>query len=270
MEKILEKILEQIGSLIKDARSIVEEAYGDLNLGRGRIERWGQRAMRILEKYISVEEAKKFHNTCGASNVMDPNGNFRRHAEAKITFLTSLQEDIKQNPDFWKKHLSEIESMIEQGKEDSLSLVKDTCSRFHLVAKQLRSRYENRPTLDVEDEYDVQDLLHALLKLFFDDVRPEEWTPSYAGKSARMDFLLKDEKLVIEVKKTRRGLGSKEIGDQLIVDIGRYKTHPDCKTLFCFVYDPEGHISNPQGIERDLSRQEEELIVEIFIVPKGY
>jgi hypothetical protein len=35
----------------------------------------------------------------------------------------------------------------------------------------------------LKDEYDVQDLLYALLRIFFDDVRPEEWTPSFAGKS---------------------------------------------------------------------------------------
>ena len=28
----------------------------------------------------------------------------------------------------------------------------------------------------------------------FDDIRPEEYTPSYAGGSSRIDFLLKDEK----------------------------------------------------------------------------
>lgn len=52
------------------------------------------------------------------------------------------------------------------------------CSRFHLVAMQLRSRHSHRETLQVVDEYDVQDLLHALLTLEHDDVRPEEWTPS--------------------------------------------------------------------------------------------
>ena len=105
----------------------------------------------------------------------------------------------------------------------------------------------------IEDEYDVQDLLHALLRLYFDDVRPEEWTPSYAGKSARMDFLLKEEKIVIEVKKTRKGLGDKELGDQLIIDVERYKIHPDCKKLICFIYDPEGRIGNPGGLVSDLN-----------------
>jgi hypothetical protein len=53
--------------------------------------------------------------------------------------------------------------------------------------------------------------MHAWLRIFFDDVRDEEWTPSYAGGAARMDFL----QTVLDVKKTRNGLGSKEIGEQL-------------------------------------------------------
>ena len=107
--------------------------------------------------------------------------------------------------------------------------------------------------MSIEDEYDVQDLLHALLHLYFDDIRAEEWTPSYAGKSARVDFLLKNEKTVIEVKKTRHGLADKEVGDQLIIDVDRYKEHPDCEKLICFVYDPEGRIGNPNGIMDDLN-----------------
>lgn len=79
--------------------------------------------------------------------------------------------------------------------------------RFYKIARQLRNRHDNRQTLSIEDEYDVQDLLHALLHLYFNDIRPEEWTPSYAGKSARVDFLLKNEKTVIEVKKKQTWIG---------------------------------------------------------------
>ena len=147
--------------------------------------------------------------------------------------------------------------------------LRDVFSRFHLVSRQLRERREGRPTLEIEDEYDVQDLLHALLHIYTDDIRKEEWTPSYAGGSSRMDFLLKQEQIVVEVKKTRKGLGAKEIGDQLIIDIGRYQEHPDCHTLFCFVYDPEARIGNPVGIERDLKSQSKDIEVEVFIFPKG-
>jgi hypothetical protein len=145
--------------------------------------------------------------------------------------------------------------------------LKNIFNQFHAVTKQLRNRYNGRNTLEIEDEYDVQDLLHALLRLFFSDIRNEEWTPSYAGGSSRMDFLLKEEKIVIEVKKTRKGLGDKELGKQLIEDKEKYKAHPDCKKLICFTYDPEGRIVNPKGIQNDLNRQEPEFEVEIIIKP---
>ena len=153
---------------------------------------------------------------------------------------------------------------------DPLLLVEQICSRFHLVSKQLRTRHDDRNTLEVNDEYDVQDLLHALLKIYFDDVRNEEWTPSYAGGASRVDFLLKNEQVVIEVKKTRKTLKARELGEQLIVDIARYRVHPDCKRLFCFVYDPEGWISNPSGLENDLSKSETGFEVIVLIIPKGY
>ena len=37
--------------------------------------------------------------------------------------------------------------------------------QFYKIARQLRNRHDNRQTLSIEDEYDVQDLLHALLHL---------------------------------------------------------------------------------------------------------
>jgi hypothetical protein len=173
-----------------------------------------------------------------------------------------------------------LQSMIEEISEfgvaatpakrrDSFTVLQDLCERFHLIARQLRERYNNRPTIEIEDEYDVQDLLHALLHWDFDDIRAEEWTPSYAGGSSRMDFLLKQEKVVIEVKKTRKGLGAKEIGEQLIVDIQKYQAHQDCKSLICFVYDPEGRIANPRGVENDLNSERDGFRVRVIIAPKG-
>ncbi len=61
------------------------------------------------------------------------------------------------------------------------------------------------------------------MRMFFDDIRPEAWTPSHAGGSARVDFFLKTDGILVEVKRTRKSLTEREIGDQLIVDIDRYK-----------------------------------------------
>jgi len=146
-------------------------------------------------------------------------------------------------------------------------IVERMCKRFHLIAQQLTTRHNGRPTLEITDEYDVQDLLHALLKLEFDDVRPEEWTPSYAGGSSRMDFLLNKEKIVIEVKKTRNNMNARTLGEELIIDIHRYQSHPRCRTLICFVFDPDNRITNPRGLENDLSRYYNGLKVEVYITP---
>ena len=121
----------------------------------------------------------------------------------------------------------------------------------------------------IRDRYDTQDLFHSLLQLYFDDIRPEEWSPSYAGSGSRVDFLLKQEEIVVEIKKTRKNLKTKQIGEQLIIDIARYKEHPNCKQLICFVYDPEGWVVNPAGLENDLTGVKDGLNVNVYIIPKG-
>lgn len=140
--------------------------------------------------------------------------------------------------------------------------------RFHLVARQIRVRHDSRPTLEITDEYDVQDLLHALLTIFFDDIRKEEWTPSYAGGASKMDYLLPELQTAVEVKKARSALTARVLGEELIVDIAKYQRHPQCRKLICFVYDPEGTISNPRGVEADLSKQHDNLAVRVMIVPR--
>jgi len=161
------------------------------------------------------------------------------------------------------------DSDSETGATDQLSLLERLCLRFHAAARTLQDRHDGRTTLEVNDEYDVQDLLHAFLRLHFDDIRPEEWTPSYAGRSSRVDFLLKAERIVVEAKKTRASMKAGELGEQLIIDRARYEQHPDCDTLVCFVYDPEGRIGNPAGIERDLENHTGGIKVRVIIAPKS-
>jgi hypothetical protein len=66
---------------------------------------------------------------------------------------------------------------------------------------------------------------------------------------------------------TRPSLSTKQLGEQLIVDIAKYKKHPACRTL-CVVYDPDGRISNPRGVENDLREDQDQMAVRVMIVPK--
>ena len=143
------------------------------------------------------------------------------------------------------------------------------CRRFDLVARQFRKRHDGRSTIEMVDEYDVQDLLHGLLLTRFEDVRPEEWTPSYGGRSARTDFLLSREEVFVEAKKTRASLRDREVAEQLSGDVAFYKQHPRCRALVCFVYDPDRLLRNPAALEGDLSGVRDGVNVQLIVCPKG-
>ncbi len=116
----------------------------------------------------------------------------------------------------------------------------------------LTYRRKGSTPLTFMSEYDIQDLLHAMLRPWVVDIRPEEFTPSYAGTSTRMDFLLPKQSLVIELKVVRDRAHAKKIGQELTIDIDHYRAHPLCDTLWCVVYDLAKLIENPAGLVADL------------------
>lgn len=116
----------------------------------------------------------------------------------------------------------------------------------------LTNRRRGAQQLTFDSEYDIQDLLHSHLRPWVADIRPEEHTPSYAGSSTRMDFLLPAHRIVIEVKRVRDARHAAVVASELIIDIEHYARHPDCSHLWCVVYDPNLLIANPSGFASDL------------------
>jgi hypothetical protein len=116
----------------------------------------------------------------------------------------------------------------------------------------LKHRRKDLPALQFDNEYDVQSLFHALLRTWIRDIRVEEYTPSYAGKSTRVDFLLPKYKIILELKYVRDVQHSKGIGTELTIDVAHYRAHPQCEHLWAVVYDPHALIQNPAGISEAL------------------
>jgi hypothetical protein len=143
------------------------------------------------------------------------------------------------------------------------------CRRFPLFVDRLQVRQRGRAPLAVKDEYDVQDLLRAILTLHFDDVRPEECTPSYAGNASRVDFYLPRERIIVEAKMTRNNLGQKEVANELVIDAARYAQMPTVDTLICVVYDPERKCTNPRTLENDVEASAGRLKVRAIVCPQG-
>lgn len=180
-----------------------------------------------------------------------------------ISFALSLDE---------ARDYSGVSKNVQINETEALRRVHVILDKFTVVSHQLTQRRREgdkpRDTILISDEYDVQDLLHALLKIDFDDIRAEEWTPSYAGGASRMDFLLKKHHIVIEVKMTRKGLADRETGEQLLVDIVKYQAHPDCKHLIAFIHDPERRIKNPAGLVGDIESKKEKIDIKVVIRPQ--
>ena len=256
-------------SLVQEQLDLLR-SFRDASVGPG-FDRWHRDTRVVLERVFGKgsDQTEEFSGIRFTPMILTDEETRQRVLDSEafskgVSQCTALLESI----------ISEIERFWDDNGETGdaslgpLERVLVLCERLAQVARQLQSRHDDRGTIQIKDEYDVQDLLHALLRIDFDDIRPEEWAPSYAGGSARMDFLLKDHQLVIEVKKTRKGLGVRQVGDELLVDIARYRTHSECKTLVCFVYDCERLIQNPAGLQKDLSREEDGLKV-IAVVSSG-
>lgn len=147
---------------------------------------------QITDKYNSSPQfRRKFCAECGAETIhrcpecnSEIPGDYHADGVVAIGFPTPVPTHCENCGKLfpWSKKKSELAAQVTgETVIDHFQLVEQICSRFHLIARQLKSRYSDRETLVVEDEYDTQYLLHALLHIYFDDIRAEEWTPSYAG-----------------------------------------------------------------------------------------
>ena len=186
---------------------------------------------------------------------------FVASVKAQVLKLRSIREQLPRFP-----LAQQTEQRTVPGGVDA---VENLLRRFHTVVRQLRRRHANRPTLDVKDEYDVQDLLHALLRIYYDEVGAEELAPGSAGASPAIAFVLKAEQMVIEARLMREGLDAQALRSQLLADIGYCSSHYDCRTLIFFIYDPDGRIPNPEGFEQDISRPVNGMKVRLVIAPEA-
>ncbi len=140
---------------------------------------------------------KDFCTTCGEKTITQCKkcnnqipGKMQDTGVAVIGFAPSAPEFCQHcGEKFPWAQKKESSSQLRKERE-TIEELQNLFSKIHRIAKTLRKRHDNRATLDINDEYDVQDLLNALLQIYFDDIRTEEWTPSYAGKCSRIDFVV--------------------------------------------------------------------------------
>lgn len=115
-------------------------------------------------------------------------------------------------------------------------------NNFHNASKKITlTRRKDHPSFSINDEYDVQDLLYVILKSIFPNLKEEDPTPRVGMKSNRIDFVLREDGILIEVKMIKvSDSNEKDFIEQLKNDIQSYYSSHWLKHLIFFVYDPFG------------------------------
>jgi len=112
--------------------------------------------------------------------------------------------------------------------------------------------FEKRAKIKFEDEPALQNFIYSVLRTLFVSVEFEDPTEKMCERSNRLDFVLKDHKIIIEVKYVRDKKHAKKISEELSVDYPRYKKSTYGKTIINYIYDPNNHISNHELYRKEL------------------
>lgn len=120
----------------------------------------------------------------------------------------------------------------------ALELIEQTLYEFSNTVKKITlNRRKDHTLFEINDEYDVQDLVYVMLKGILPHLKEEEPTPSIGGKFNRIDFIDMNGTL-IEIKMMKSKDTQKEFIEQLKIDIQSYYLSPMLKNLIFFIYDP--------------------------------
>lgn len=216
---------------------------------------WNQQFLRVSFNYEQNRYLEQYSFWCGVvmwgydyNEVREK----KKDIQEKVERLEVLLEQIDLIP-IQETTIPEIQNNSQNN--TAIKTIKQILWWFHKCAQELRHRHTNRDTLILSDEYDVQDLLRSILKVFYSDVRAEDYAPSSAWWNSRIDLILPDESIILETKMTNEKLRDKDVWEQIAIDIVRYQNHPSYKTLVVFIYDKWDFIRNKRGLINDLEKQ---------------
>lgn len=164
------------------------------------------------------------------------------------TFLQDANEviDLILLEEFNHRYLETQLSSVTVNNLSSYEMIKIILANFHNASKKItQERRKDHPVFRIADEYDVQDLLYTVLKCSFPKLKEEDPTPRVGAKSNKIDLILREEGILIEVKMIKESDSSeKPFVEQLKNDIQSYHTCEWLKHLTFFVYDPFSKIKD--------------------------
>lgn len=184
--------------------------------------------------------------------------------------------------EFFKSDFGVEEILILEGLEKSLlktkynnqtaeELLRSILNSFsNAIQKIIKDRRKGHPDFEIKDEYDVQDVLYVVLKSVFPNLRDEDAIAKVGGKSTKIDLIIREEELLVEVKMIKeKDSNETNFIEELKIDFESYHECKWLKKLFCFVYDPfkkTRDISNFNDLNGKRVKNGHEFEVEVIVI----
>lgn len=162
--------------------------------------------------------------------------------------------------------ISYIENILNNNLEDE-NLLK-ILNNFYLFLENLVERKPHKSAgiqtellmmLKIKNEYDVQHLLYACIKLFYPMARAEVSEDTGYG-TVRTDIFV-DAEHVIEIKCTRENMKLKKLIEEIDADM----IHYSAKNIYFFLYDKAKIIENSMIFKRTYEKKINEKKIHIVI-----
>lgn len=147
-----------------------------------------------------------------------------------------------------KRAITGGEKSIYIDEKTAVWLVNQVCNNFYAFYKTMFQEAPHRKAglseknlsqIQIQNEYDVQKMLHAILKPIFPSIRTEV-NDDTGHHTIRTDLFIPEFNIVIEVKCTRNSLSKRNLSEEIGSDI----THYNNKHIVFMIYDKSMIIDN--------------------------
>jgi len=159
-----------------------------------------------------------------------------------LQIILGRLDDYPKDSDFRTGQLATVNSDIE--------LAHQVCARVSKAARALTTRRTGKQPFTISDEYDVQDLLHGLLRAYFKYPVKENPLPKAASAVAtRADLAIEELGLIVEAKFVRTPQDQRRIEKDLAEDLIFYTAWEPLKYLFFVIYN-SSDLENAELLEK--------------------
>jgi ParB/RepB/Spo0J family partition protein len=126
---------------------------------------------------------------------------------------------------------------------------------FDLIFSNLREaiiEFEKRTSRKFNNEKELQDFIYSILRCLFISTEFEDPTKKICGTSNRLDFVLRDHNIIIEIKYVRDQVHAKKVSDELAADYLRYLSSEYGNKIINYIYDPGKYITNQDSFRKEI------------------